>query len=258
MEIGDCASLFGRHEFFIRRLHSLTGLLPVGGYLVFHLATNASILDGVGTYQYRVDQIHSLGPTTILLLEWPLIFLPILFHGVVGVFIVCRGKRNVVHYPHLANIRYTLQRWTGMIAFVFILWHVFQMHGWFKFEAWEEWVAKPLGGDQFDPEHAFSAAKIIQSSVLMLAAYAIGVAACVYHFTNGVWTTGITWGLWTSPRAQHWANVLVALVGLFMVMLGGGALVGMETARPPAQAAGAVAAKLHATAPPLPDSRVTP
>lgn len=39
-------SVFGRHEFVIRRLHSLTGLVPIGGYLCFHLATNAVVLDG--------------------------------------------------------------------------------------------------------------------------------------------------------------------------------------------------------------------
>ena len=56
---------FGKYEFIIRRLHSLTGLVPVVRYLAFHLATNASVLDGIGAYQYRVDQIHRLGETTI-------------------------------------------------------------------------------------------------------------------------------------------------------------------------------------------------
>jgi succinate dehydrogenase/fumarate reductase cytochrome b subunit len=121
----DLASMFGRHEFLIRRLHSFLGLLPIGGYLVFHLATNGAIIDGLATYQRRADQIHRLGPTTILVLEWSLIFLPILFHGLVGLVIVTRGKRNVVSYPYSDNIRYTLQRATGVIAFAFILWHVF-------------------------------------------------------------------------------------------------------------------------------------
>ncbi len=92
MQTLDFASVFGRHEFLIRRLHSLTGLVPIGGYLAFHLATNAAILDGIPAYQHRADQIHRLGPTTILFLEWMLIFLPILFHGIVGMLIVSRGK----------------------------------------------------------------------------------------------------------------------------------------------------------------------
>ena len=35
-------------------------------------------------------------------------------------------------YPYRENFRYTLQRGTGVIAFVFILWHVFHMRGWFE------------------------------------------------------------------------------------------------------------------------------
>ena len=132
----DLASVFGRHEFLIRRLHSLLGLIPIGGYLAFHLATNGAIIDGLGAYQHRADQIHKLGPTTILILEWSLIFLPILFHGLIGMLIVTRGRRNVVDYPYEGNIRYTLQRATGVIAFAFILWHVFQMHGWLRAGWW--------------------------------------------------------------------------------------------------------------------------
>ncbi len=235
MEVSDCASVFGRYEFLIRRLHSLTGLVPIGGFLVFHLATNASILDGVDVFQWRVDLIHDLGETTIFLLEWPFIFLPIIFHALVGMLIVCRGKRNLTNYPYLGNIRYTLQRWTGVIAFFFIFWHVFHMHGWLKFDFWAEEIARPLGGHQFDPENVYTAAKAIQSSVLVQIIYAVGVLACVYHLANGVWTMGITWGLWTSVRAQRFANVLVLLFGLFLAVIGMGALVGMITAEPPVQ-----------------------
>ena len=97
MSHADFASIFGRHEFLVRRLHSLTGLIPIGGYLVFHLATNGAIIDGLDAYQHRADQIHRLGPTTILFAEWGLIFLPILFHGIVGTLIVF-GAIAGVHY----------------------------------------------------------------------------------------------------------------------------------------------------------------
>ncbi|MDD4270155.1 MAG: succinate dehydrogenase [Pirellulales bacterium] len=226
----DCASVFGRHEFLIRRLHSLTGLVPIGGYLAFHLATNAAILDGIPAYQHRADQIHRLGPTTILFLEWLLIFLPILFHGIVGMLIVSRGRRNVSQYPYGGNIRYTLQRATGVIAMAFILWHVFQMHGWFRWEWWVESVAKPLGGAGFDPAAAITAPQVIQSSWIIAALYAVGTLACVYHLANGLWTMGITWGVWTSPAAQRKANIPCAIVGFALAVVGIGALYGMWTA----------------------------
>lgn len=226
----DCASVFGRHEFVVRRLHSLTGLIPVGGFLAFHLITNGSVLDGAETFQYRVNQIHDLGPTTLLLLEWPFIFIPILFHALIGMVIVCRGMRNVTDYPYAGNIRYTLQRWTGVIAFVFILWHVFHMHGWLRAEWWLDYVARPLGGAQFDPTHnmaASSTAAAVWGTWWMGAWYIVGTLACVYHFANGLWTMGITWGLWTGPAAQRWANLPALAFGLVLAILGIGAMYGL-------------------------------
>jgi len=222
------ASVFGRHEFVVRRIHSLTGLLPIGGFLCFHLATNAAVLDGVETYQRRADQIHALGPTTLFFLEWGSIFLPILFHGLVGMLIVTRGKRNLRDYPFTGNWRYTAQRVTGVLAFAFILWHVFHMHGWLRFiPGWSENVARPLGGAQFDPEHVETAAAVFQTSTLAVILYAAGILVCVYHLANGVWTMGITWGVWTSPTAQRWANIPCVALGLGVAVVGLGSLVGM-------------------------------
>jgi succinate dehydrogenase / fumarate reductase cytochrome b subunit len=203
----------------------------VGAYLAFHLWTNASILDGIAAYQYRVDQIHRLGETTIFFLEWPLIFLPLLFHGIIGVFIVCRGKRNVTEYPYIGNIRYTLQRLTGVIALLFVLYHVFQMHGWIRADWWLR-VARSMGGGGFRFENAITAAQIIRSSLWIEAIYVIGILASVYHLANGVWTMGITWGVWTSPRAQRSANYLVAAVGIILTVVGMGAFAGMLTVKP--------------------------
>lgn len=224
----DLAAVFGRHEFFIRRLHSLTGLIPIGGFLAFHLATNASILDGPAAFEHRVRQIHSLGPTTLFLLEWPLIFLPILFHGLIGLAVVSRGKRNLRHYPFAENARYTLQRATGVIALIFIVLHVFHMHGWLRFDAFHRW-AQSVGGAQFNPENVATAAAAIQSSWLVVVFYAIGVSACVYHLANGLWTMGITWGAWTGPAAQRRATAACLGVGLILAVIGLGALWGMAT-----------------------------
>jgi succinate dehydrogenase / fumarate reductase cytochrome b subunit len=213
----------------------LSGVIPVGAYLVFHLATNAAIIDGVQTYQRRADQIHRLGPTTIFVVEWLFIFLPILFHGVIGMVIVARGKRNIASYPYGGNIRYTLQRATGVIAFAFILWHVFQMHGWIPGNWWVQHVTIPLGGHRFDPEHAFTAAEAIQSSWIVVAVYAIGVLAAVYHLANGLWTAGITWGVWTGPDSQSWAKIPCTAIGILLAVLAIGSLYGMVAAKPPAK-----------------------
>jgi len=227
MDLSGVGSFFGRHEFLIRRLHSLTGLIPVGGYLAFHLVTNASILDGPETFQARVDQIHILGPSSLLALEWTFVFLPIMFHSLIGMLIVLRGKRNLVHYPYESNIRYTLQRVTGVIAFAFILWHVFHMHGWIRTQWWHDTIAGPFGGGKFDPFQApESVALALRASTLVVAVYVIGVLASVYHFANGIWSMGITWGVWTSPKAQRAAKIPCAAVGVLLAVVGVGAVLG--------------------------------
>jgi succinate dehydrogenase / fumarate reductase cytochrome b subunit len=183
-----------------------------------------------------VDIIHRLGPSTLFVLEWGTIFLPILFHGLIGLIIVTRGKRNLLLYPYCANWRYTLQRWTGAIAFVFILYHVFQMHGWFRLPWWTEYVAKPFGGARFDAEHATtSAAEVLRSSLLITTIYAAGILSAVYHLANGLWTMGITWGVLTTPHAQRWANIPCALFGAALLFVGWGALFGFLTVKPELQ-----------------------
>ncbi len=228
-------SLYGRYEFLIRRIHSLCGLIPVGAYMVIHLATNASILNGVETFQNLVYQIHSLGKI-LWIVEWGFIFLPLLFHGLFGVVIIFGGKSNISNYPTTSNLRYTLQRASGMVALLFIFYHVFHMHGWFHFEFWKN-LAHGMGMAQFSPYNAAStAANALQSSFLVPVLYFIGILACVYHFANGIWTMGITWGVWTSPKAQNRASILCAGLGVFVMAIATSALVGFctldeETAR---------------------------
>ena len=242
MSIAQPASWFGRHEFLVRRFHSLTGLFPLTAYLCFHLATNAAVWDGPDTYQRRADQIHVVGPTTLLFMEWGIIFLPILFHGLAGLVIVTRGKRNMLHYPYEENIRYTFQRGSGVVAFAFIIWHVLQMHGWFRFQWWVDHVAKPLGGALFDPHQApATAAAVLQSSPWMAGLYIVGIVACVYHLADGLWTFGITWGLWTSPHAQRVARAYCTAVGVGLIVVGLAAIYGMEVVRLPVHAEGAAA-----------------
>jgi succinate dehydrogenase / fumarate reductase cytochrome b subunit len=220
-------SFLARHEFLIRRLHSLSGLIPVGAYMVVHLATNASVLGGPGAFQSQVYKIHSLGPL-LPLVEWTFIFIPILFHAIVGVAIVAGAVPNTTSYPYGANWRYAMQRVTGMIAFVFIGWHVFHMHGWFHGEGWLTNVAEPYGGGLFRPYNAASSAGLALQSLVVAGLYAVGVLACVFHLANGIWTMGITWGVWTSPAAQRRALWVCGVFGVLLGAVGLSALGGMR------------------------------
>jgi succinate dehydrogenase / fumarate reductase cytochrome b subunit len=227
-------SLLAENEFLIRRLHSLTGLIPVGAYMVVHLTTNLTLWDRIGgpsMFQTAVYQIHSLRGF-LPFVEWTFILLPILFHAILGLVIIRGGFSNSGTYGYAANVRYTLQRTTGIIAFLFILYHVFHLHGWFHFEAWKEAVAYPLGGAQFKPYSAASTLASAMQGVVVPVCYAVGVLACVFHFANGIWTMGITWGVWTSPSAQQRAGYACAVLGVGLAFVGMGALTGAVTVDP--------------------------
>lgn len=196
--------------------------------MVVHLITNASVLDGPGKYQASVYIIHSLG-AALPLIEWGFIFIPIIFHGVVGLFITAEMHPNNATYTYNSNFRYTMQRVTGLIAFAFIAWHVFHMHGWFHAEWWARTVSGPLGGANFHPYNAASSASEAMRHPLAIVIYVIGVLACVYHLANGLWTMGITWGLWTTPNAMRRALVGCAVFGVLLAVVSMGAVWGMVT-----------------------------
>jgi len=196
--------------------------------MTMHLAANASVLESPGTFQRAVYQIHSLG-SLLPVVEWAFIFLPILFHGLFGLVIICGGSVNAGAYPYASNIRYVLQRVTGLLALAFIVLHVFHMHGWIHADAWLTNVVEPLGGAKFRAFNAPSTLAAAMHGVLIPTLYAVGVLSCVYHFANGLWTMGITWGVWISPAAQRRSTRACGAVGVVLAILAMSALYGAAT-----------------------------
>ncbi len=221
-------SFFLRHEFLVRRLHSLSGLVPVGAYMTVHLTTNASLMAGPGRFQSLVNSIHNLGPV-LPLVEWVFIFLPIIFHAVVGFWIAQTGRSNAHIYGYANNWRYTWQRYTAYIATVFIFFHVFHLHGWFHADFWLKNIAEPLGMAQFRPYNAASTLAVALSGWAWPIFYIVGVVACTYHLANGIWTAGITWGAWISPAGQRRASVACTVFGVVLTALGLSALFAAKT-----------------------------
>ncbi len=218
-----------RHDFLIRRLHSLSGLVPVGAYMCVHLLTNASLIGGASVFQNNVFTIHSL--PLLPLIEWTFIFLPILFHAVAGVWISRNAKSNLQQYRLAGNRRYTWQRITAYIAIVFIFTHVFHLHGWFQNVWWLKNIAQPLGMANFRPYNAASSLAMALSGFIWPVFYAIGVLACTFHLANGIWTAGITWGVWLTPKSQQRASIVCTLFGLFIGAAGLSSLVAAKTTK---------------------------
>jgi succinate dehydrogenase / fumarate reductase cytochrome b subunit len=194
-----------RRRFVLRRLHSLSGIMPIGAYLIFHIMlANASVLGGRDRFDAAVETIAILPPPILLGIEVLAIYLPLLFHSLYGfVRIADADLANPLRNDYLGAWLYTLQRLTGVIAFLFIGWHV-----------WTTRVQYYFAGAHIDYEMMHG----IMENPVKFAIFLVGTAASVFHFTNGIWTFAVTWGLTVGRRAQR--TLRYASLGAFVVMYG--------------------------------------
>ena len=105
-------------SFLLRRLHSLSGIVPVGAFLIEHFVSNAFATNGPAAYTKQVELLS--GFPFVFFLELFFIWIPIAYHGLYGFYIWFRGEANVGDYPWTGNWLYLSQRWTGAIAFVYM------------------------------------------------------------------------------------------------------------------------------------------
>ncbi len=50
----------------------------------------------------------------------------------------------------------------------------------------------------------------------MLGFYIVGVLSTIFHFSNGLWSFAVTWGITVSPRSQRIATFVT--MGVFVVL----------------------------------------
>ncbi|MCR9075462.1 MAG: hypothetical protein NXI07_05425, partial [bacterium] len=231
-----------QHHFLLRRLHSLTGIVPIGVFLIMHLTTNSTIAWGglngrahgdgwfdraISTFQHEVTFINE---APLLLLVEVTLWVSIAFHSILGVYYAMTGKANNGAYKYGGNDSYTLQRITGYFGIFFIFYHIATLR-------WG-WAFLVPGGTKWSHEYASSTlAAAMQggtegmqpAGIAISLFYFIGVTALVFHFANGLWTAAITWGFTISRAAQkRWGYVCAAL-GVGLMVMAWASVVGFAT-----------------------------
>ena len=111
-------------NFASRRLHSLLGIIPLGLFLFQHLTVNYLATRGPDLFNTVANFISNL--PYLYVLEWVIIYIPLLFHGIYGVYIAFQAKNNVGKYGFFRNVMFMLQRVSGIISLIFIAWHIWQ------------------------------------------------------------------------------------------------------------------------------------
>ena len=192
-------------SFLWRKLHSLLGIVPLGAFLLEHLLSNFEALKGAEAYGLQVKFLNNL--PLVRVLEWAFIFLPLLYHGLYGLYIWLRGKSNVVYYPFAGNWLYAAQRYTGLIGMVYIAQHV----------ARQRFMGVSL------PENPMAAFAKVQQELAnpwMLAFYGLGMIAVCWHFAYGIWLFAAKWGITPGKVARRRFGYVCAALGVVLAGMG--------------------------------------
>ena len=195
--------------FILRKLHQLSGIVPLGAFLLEHFYTNSKALRGQDAFNQAVQDLQHI--PYVLFLEIGFIFIPLIYHAVYGLVITWEARPNNLSYPYPRNWFYTIQRITGVILFFFILFHVLNFRFGMIPGLNETSVAHR-------PDLAFQIVRDEFNILWVQIVYVIGIVSTVWHFANGIWLFLVDWGIAIGARAQRLTGY--ACIGIGIVLLG--------------------------------------
>src|SRR6476620_12089164 len=160
------------NTFLLRKLHQITGIVPLGIFYFVHLYTNSTALNGAKTFNDHVGGIHEM--PYLLFIEVLGIFVPLMFHSIYGIIISGEAKMNAGAYPFARNWFYILQRVTGAYLFFFLLFHILN----FRFGLIPGLNMVPVAGNA-DKAFGIVAGEFQITWVLVI--YFLGLIATAWH-----------------------------------------------------------------------------
>ena len=191
------------NHFLYRRLHSLTGIIPVGLFLIYHLYLQLYLHSGAETYNAEVNSFYE-SPLAIWILIL-IVYIPLFFHSIYGAFLVFEAKVQP-SYLYYSHVLYWLQRLSGIGLLLFIIAHV-----------WNAQLGPVLAntwGTHW--EHLFEGFADPETGVVTKTVYVLGIVGASFHFANGINTFCMTWGITRSQKSQVRIRVVSILVFLLL------------------------------------------
>ena len=187
-------------DFYIRRIHSILGIVPIGIFLCLHLTLNSSAILGVDAWSAVIDGMRNV--PFIILGELFIIAIPILFHAIYGFYIVYLSDMPLLRYQYVKNWMFILQRVTAVITTIFVIDHVL--------------FVRILTDSTLDVMSAMANALHTPVGFIL---ELIGIWASIYHFTNGIFTFLVTWGVLQGDRIQKVVSLLTMLLCAALCLL---------------------------------------
>ncbi len=199
-----------------RRLFSLSGVVPLGFFLLEHTWQNASALRGQAAYASKAEAFAHI--PLLLVLEVALVFFPLGYHAIYGLWIMREGiPRDAAPYNHRALS--IANRGAAVVALAFIVWHVWE----YRVEAWRHGLA---------PAALYSTLVWKLSSTwhgvpMRAALYLGGVLATTSHFAVSGWGYGVTSGFFSTALQKKRAAYACLLVGSLLFVLSAGTVISL-------------------------------
>ena len=197
--------------FVLRKLHQLSGIFPLGIFLLEHFYTNSKALSGAGDFNSAVTDLQSI--PYIIFVEIIGIFIPLTYHAIYGLVITVEARPNNLSYPYPRNWFYLVQRITGVILFFFIIFHVLN----FRFGMIPGLNTVSVA---HAPNEAFDIVAREFRMVPIFIIYVIGITATVWHFANGIWLFLVDWGITIGERAQRLTGYACIAFGVVLLFVG--------------------------------------
>lgn len=194
--------------FALRKLHSASGVLPVGVFLLLHLWTQSAVHDGRAAYDGAMDRALSIPLQPLL--ELVFVLIPLAFHASYGVVIALRSRPTVTAYPTARNWMHVAQRSSGAVTLIFILWHMAQ--------TWLPRVVGEVRAVQMHPHLVEALSSTTAGLPLTALGMLVGVGAASFHFANGLWSAAVSWGLLLTRRAQSVAGGVAVVLGVVLFL----------------------------------------
>ena len=188
------------HSFALRKLHSLSGIVPVGAFLLFHLFENLKVGLSPQSYETAIRELWELAPRPVFyLIEIFLLGVPILYHSLYGFWIWYTGQSNAGQYPYRRNWLYTAQRWSGLVVFAYMALHVWQLR-----VMPEGRLSLARGADDLT---TFRQVYDAVTPLGWTAVYLVGGISAAFHLGNGLFGFAYSWGLAVGRKAQERVEV---------------------------------------------------
>ncbi len=209
----NCQSLYSKKSFWLGKLFSLAGVVPLGLYVIVHLYQNLRSLSGAEAFDQHLAESRSfplIVPITILV-----IWIPIVFHGLYGLFGIKKTRANLMQFPYFENLKYTIQRLSGIGLLIFIPAHIYKTR-----------IEPTLSQSSLNFHHMSEAL----NEPLTLGVYLLGVLGVAFHLANGFWQFSIGWGLVRTERGMRRMQFISYGVFVALLTLGYGAIWGFYRA----------------------------